>query len=690
MKLKKFAAVALSVALATASMPISGLAAENWYEKYISMEVTSEEKLLLGGSVQLKTDIATNSNAAADNLSAASSSNAIELASASNANWESSNPDFVSVENGVVSAKAYELNGTNNGATITVSSPSGREWGQLDIEVAAPELKATIDNAEISPDKTAQITATIDNVATSVKSDVTYDYVPSNTNIAVSKEGAVSAATNAVNTSTTVTVTAYYAELPIAEAKVDVTVVNATPTTGLLKWNAEDDVTTARLYINSETPGEDTVSIPFTSNYDDEAFKLVVADDTIATAELNLTKDPEDGLRYVKVQAVAAGTTEMTLSHEGAMPITATIVVTDSSKPAEVIVSSTMLPIETEEEVAAMLESDWFAEIPDEDKERAVETFIEILENINNNTAMTSEVAIPTFPDNIDDILIEKGLLKPGEVAVVAVAQMLADYSFMKDSTSGSYEFYMNKLTFDVEPMMTILDSNGDFVTSEFIGEVFEDGKNEVEFILPIPDDSANRFRFAKVTHRDDANRWPDMKGEAGGKFVPVKTKQFSHFIIEFTDTKDSDSSSSGSGWVKPAGGSGSGSGSNVTANTSTTKGSKSGQWQQDEKGWWFRYTDGTYPMNEWVELEWQNVKNWYHFDAQGYIETGWKQDGGTWYYLHPIADGTQGHMYTGWHQIDGQWYYFSTVAGGPLGAMLSNTTTPDGFQVGADGAWIQ
>ena len=57
---------------------------------------------------------------------------------------------------------------------------------------------------------------------------------------------------------------------------------------------------------------------------------------------------------------------------------------------------------------------------------------------------------------------------------------------------------------------------------------------------------------------------------------------------------------------------------------------------------------------------------------------------------MHNVSDGTLGHMYTGWHQISGKWYYFSTVAGGQLGAMLSNTTTPDGFQLGADGAWIQ
>ncbi len=47
--------------------------------------------------------------------------------------------------------------------------------------------------------------------------------------------------------------------------------------------------------------------------------------------------------------------------------------------------------------------------------------------------------------------------------------------------------------------------------------------------------------------------------------------------------------------------------------------------------------------------------------------------------------------MYTGWHEIGGSWYYFRTgTDGGPAGAMLESAVTPDGFQVGTDGAWIQ
>ena len=46
--------------------------------------------------------------------------------------------------------------------------------------------------------------------------------------------------------------------------------------------------------------------------------------------------------------------------------------------------------------------------------------------------------------------------------------------------------------------------------------------------------------------------------------------------------------------------------------------------------------------------------------------------------------------MKTGWQIIDEKWYYFSTVSDGFKGSLQVNTTTPDGYKVGADGVWIQ
>lgn len=59
------------------------------------------------------------------------------------------------------------------------------------------------------------------------------------------------------------------------------------------------------------------------------------------------------------------------------------------------------------------------------------------------------------------------------------------------------------------------------------------------------------------------------------------------------------------------------------------------GQWKQDSTGWWWQEDDGSWPSNVW-------------------------------------------------RAISGKWYYF-----GNDGYMLSNTTTPDGYKVGADGAWV-
>lgn len=80
---------------------------------------------------------------------------------------------------------------------------------------------------------------------------------------------------------------------------------------------------------------------------------------------------------------------------------------------------------------------------------------------------------------------------------------------------------------------------------------------------------------------------------------------------------------------------------------------SLAGEWKTDTKGYWYANDNGGYAVSEWLA------------------------DNGKWYYL-----GADGYM------VCNAWignYYV-----GADGAMLVNTTTPDGYQVGADGAWIQ
>lgn len=80
------------------------------------------------------------------------------------------------------------------------------------------------------------------------------------------------------------------------------------------------------------------------------------------------------------------------------------------------------------------------------------------------------------------------------------------------------------------------------------------------------------------------------------------------------------------------------------------------GSWVRDDKGWWYSNADGTYTQNNWQYID----SKWYFFNQDGYMMTGWIK----------------------WQDKE----YFCDESG----AMLSSCTTPDGFNVGADGAKIQ
>ena len=66
------------------------------------------------------------------------------------------------------------------------------------------------------------------------------------------------------------------------------------------------------------------------------------------------------------------------------------------------------------------------------------------------------------------------------------------------------------------------------------------------------------------------------------------------------------------------------------------------GQWEQNETGWWWQNDDGSYPAScwQWLDGNQDGQAECYYFDANGY--------------------------------------------------MLADTTTPDGYEVDANGAWIE
>ncbi|WP_455009865.1 N-acetylmuramoyl-L-alanine amidase family protein [Oribacterium sinus] len=170
--------------------------------------------------------------------------------------------------------------------------------------------------------------------------------------------------------------------------------------------------------------------------------------------------------------------------------------------------------------------------------------------------------------------------------------------------------------------------------------------------------------------------------------FEPAKVAKQENY----SGSSGGSSSSSGSGGSGGSSGGGSGSfkvSSSVSGQVLGVDRSLSGgQWIQDEKGWWYKRADGSYPKNSWGYEAYNGKSYWYYFLDSGYMATGWVDVNGSKYYLFPNSDGWKGRMLTGWQWIDGACYYLD-LQGQNEGALYRNTTTPDGYAVDSEGRWV-
>ncbi|WP_347559678.1 D-alanyl-D-alanine carboxypeptidase [Clostridium sp. AM58-1XD] len=116
-------------------------------------------------------------------------------------------------------------------------------------------------------------------------------------------------------------------------------------------------------------------------------------------------------------------------------------------------------------------------------------------------------------------------------------------------------------------------------------------------------------------------------------------------------------------------------SGSEGTNSSAPTAAAQSGSWLVEGENRYYIKEDGTKAAGEWMEIGGEE----YWFDANAVMATGWRQfTNGDWYYF-----GTNGAMVKDqWVQNTGKWFYL-----GKSGTMLKNTTTPDGYEVGENGA---
>lgn len=183
------------------------------------------------------------------------------------------------------------------------------------------------------------------------------------------------------------------------------------------------------------------------------------------------------------------------------------------------------------------------------------------------------------------------------------------------------------------------------------------------------------------------SGQWLDFTYFGGDNTATFRTSSLGTFsLIRKAGSKKSVSSSSG-GHSRGGGGGGGGASSGATTGATTGTTYQTGTWIQDSVGWWYQYADKTYPANGWFQLGYKGKWDWYYFNKDGYMVTGWVRPDGKNYYLNPISNGSQGKMLTGWQIIDGKWYYFNEKSDGTKGAMITDTWIGD-IYVGSDGIW--
>lgn len=109
---------------------------------------------------------------------------------------------------------------------------------------------------------------------------------------------------------------------------------------------------------------------------------------------------------------------------------------------------------------------------------------------------------------------------------------------------------------------------------------------------------------------------------------------------------------------------------------------------KRPDSGWRLSYTDSGATEKDGNR---EPYSFWRHFGVDGILDTGWKLIDGWWYFLSTEENGNRGRMLTGWQWIDGKCYYLSVNASKtcPEGAMWVNGSTPDGYSVGPNGAWL-
>ena len=205
--------------------------------------------------------------------------------------------------------------------------------------------------------------------------------------------------------------------------------------------------------------------------------------------------------------------------------------------------------------------------------------------------------------------------------------------------------------------------------------QLFIDGKEVKKFAVPVKVTVELPPEFYpvhgdRIHHTGDGiDEWLNFIYDGADNTTQIRTGSFSRFSIVRTTSSGGGSGSGGSG----GSGGGGGGGSSHSRTGAALPGREAGRWILDNVGWWYQYENKSYPKDGWAKIAYAGKDEWYFFDKNGYMVTGWVFWNGSWYYMCTAPDGTNGKMLTGWQTIDGKLYYFSEAIDGTIGIKRTN-----------------
>lgn len=702
-EVKKRLAVVLSVAMVLTMMPSSAFSAlaELWKvtaitpaSKQVTMEAGGKESITFTATVEKATESDANTIVATDSDAAlATALNAMEKSLQYDSNVVSASVTSVSQNSITVEVIAKDVTEVTK-TELTVKY--GELVGKADITVnPKPAIKSVVyDPAVITVGEGANALVNLKAVFNefadkkeekdALWNDFIKDAFGSNTTY---KEDVIniSYVNDSANYMAKVTIKAkakgttdLTTEVGDLKATCKVTVTDATPKTKIASMvikpenvvvkNGESETATLKFTFSDKNATAEAKKEAFAGFWAEasKAWAEVFANNEYVSVTLPKTAElAADDSLTLTIKGKKVGGTKLTLNYKGEYAekdLRVTCDVTVSAQKGDV----EAVPVAPSVDAGAVKPAD---DLSEEDQKIITDSAEAIKEAITKGTA-----TVESFDDAAQNELIaalkNKGIAVDENTTVVVKP-----------------EITVNNITAKVENKKAVVTSmEADIDVNVLVGNKIEGSltnyvQDYVTVKVPVPTEFLGNSNYVTWQHKVGTEWGTEgllstsiSSFIAGGK-ATLKANSFSPFRMTFTYKKSGGSSISG----------GSGSRSSRV---------QTGSWVKAADGirWWYRNPDGTWPANGWAQLAWNGKTDWYYFDAEGYMLTGWFTDPATGlrYYLHPISDGTQGYMYAGWKQIEGKWYYFSEVHDGTFGHLLVNTTTPDGYVVGADGVWIQ